>query len=159
MKKSREEKKYQYDTLMVQYKRVEDETRKSKREIEELSKEKSYIDNKIAELTLHIDNASRVLDKHISDKESLMVNENLKKLELNRLRDTLQKRADDVLNLNKERIRLETGMKDRFSEINIHQELLKTQLRSWNEELATVSAELNERMGKVDKLKNRFVFL
>lgn len=86
-----------------------------------------------------------------------MVNENLKKLELIKLRDLLDKRADEVLNLNKERIKLETGMKDRFSEIDIHQDLLKTQLRSWSEELQTVSAELKERMSKVEKLKKRLV--
>lgn len=155
LKKVKEEKRAQFDTLLNQYKRVEDETRKSKREIEELNKEKDYIGSKIAELTLHIDTAQRLLEKSTVQKEELMVNENLKKLELNRLKDMLEKRADEVLNLNKERIKLESGMKERFSEINIHQDLLKTQLRSWNDELQTVSSELKDRMAKVEKLKKR----
>jgi hypothetical protein len=155
LKKVKEEKRAQFDTLLNQYKRVEDESRKSKREIEELNKEKDYIGSKIAELTLHIDTAQRLLEKSTVQKEELMVNENLKKLELNRLKDMLEKRADEVLNLNKERIKLESGMKERFSEINIHQDLLKTQLRSWNEELQTVSTELKDRMAKVEKLKKR----
>ena len=86
-----------------------------------------------------------------------MVNENLKKLELNKFKDVLERRADDVLNLNKERIKLDSGMKERFSEINIHQDLLKTQLRDWLNELQMVSSELKERMAKVDKLKKRYV--
>jgi len=155
LKKVKEEKRAQFDTLLNQYKRVEDETRKSKREIEDLNKEKDYIGSKIAELTLHIDTAQRLLEKSTVQKEELMVNENLKKLELNRLKDMLEKRADEVLNLNKERIKLESGMKERFSEINIHQDLLKTQLRSWNDELQTVSSELKDRMAKVEKLKKR----
>lgn len=159
LKKVKEEKKYQYDTLMAQYKRVEEDTRKSKREIDELNKEKLYIDTKTAELSLHIDTAQRLLEKIIVQKEDLMVNENLKKLELNKLRDVLDKRADEVLNLNKERIKLESGMKERFAEINIHQDLLKTQLKSWNEELQTVSTELKERMSKVDKQKKRYEIL
>jgi chromosome segregation ATPase len=85
-----------------------------------------------------------------------MVTENLKKLELKKLRDSLDKKADEVLGLNKERIKLESGMKERFSEIDIHQDLLKTQLRSWLEELQTVSSELKSRMDKVEKLKKRY---
>lgn len=156
LKKIKEEKKNQFDTLMNQYKRVEDETRKSKREIEDLTKEKTYIDSKIAELTLHIDTAQRLLEKTKVQKEELMVNENLKKLELKKFEETLDKRADEVLNLNKERIKLEAGMKERFGEINIHHDLLKTQLRSWGEELQVVTTELKERMAKVEKLKKRY---
>jgi hypothetical protein len=85
-----------------------------------------------------------------------MVNENLKKLELKKLREILEKEADHVLDLNNDRIKLETGMKERHSEIGIHQDLLKAQLRAWNEELQTVSAELKERMSKVEKLKKRY---
>ena len=70
-----------------------------------------------------------------------MVNENLKKLELNKFKEVLERKADDVLNLNKERIKLDSGMKERFSEIGIHQDLLKTQLRSWNDELQVVVAQ------------------
>ncbi len=156
LKRAKAEKKDQFDMLMGQYKRVEDETRKSKRGIEELNKNKAYIDSKIAELTLHIDTAQRLLDKIVVGKSDLMVNENLKKLELKKLRTALDKEADQVLALNNEQIKLETGMKERHSEIGIHQDLLKAQLRSWNEELMTVSGELKERMSKVDKLKKRF---
>ena len=68
LRKVKEEKKDQFDTLMVQYKRVEDEIRKAKREIEELAKEKTYTDSKIAELTLHIDTAQRLVEKIINQK-------------------------------------------------------------------------------------------
>lgn len=68
LKRSKTEKKDQYDLLMVQYKRVEDETRKSKRGIDEINKEKTYIDSKIAELKLHIDTAQRLLDKIVVNK-------------------------------------------------------------------------------------------
>lgn len=156
LKKIKGEKKDQYDLLMVQYKRVEDETRKSKRGIDELNKDKTYIDSKIAELSLHIDTAQRLLEKITIQKSDLMVNENIKKLELKKQRVALEKEADQVLDLNNEQIKLETGMKERHSEIGIHQDLLKAQLRSWNEELQTVSSELKERMSKVDKLKKRY---
>ena len=74
LKRSKLEKKDQYDFLMVQYKRVEDETRKLKRGIDEINKEKTYIDSKIAELTLHIDTAQRLLDKIVVNKSVRSIN-------------------------------------------------------------------------------------
>ncbi len=156
LKATKQEKMIQYDTLMTQYKRVQDETRKTKAQIEELNKNRVYVDTKLSELTLTIDNSEKLLEKTINQKEEIMVNENLKKLELIKLRDLLDKRADDVLNLNKERIKLESGMKERFTEIDIHQDLLNTQLRSWNDELQTVSRELKQRMAKVEQLKKKY---
>jgi UDP-glucose:O-linked fucose beta-1,3-glucosyltransferase len=156
LKKSKEERIIQRDTLQNQYKRVEEEKRKTSREIEDLNKQRAAIDTKLAELTLWIDTAQKLLDKSIGQKQDIMVNENLKKLELNKLRDLLDKRADDVLALNKERIKLESGMKERFAEIELHQELLRTQLRAWTDELQTVSYELKERAAKVEKLHKRY---
>lgn len=68
LKKIKEEKRNQFDTLLVQFKRVEDETRKSKREIDEIGREKNYIDSKIAELNLHIETANRLLDNIVRQK-------------------------------------------------------------------------------------------
>jgi hypothetical protein len=67
-------------------------------------------------------------------------------------KEILEREADSVLDLNNNRIKLETGMKERHSEIGIHQDLLKAQLRAWNEELQTVSSELKERMSKVERM-------
>ena len=49
-------------------------------------------------------------------------------------------------------------MKERRGEINIHQDLLKTQLKSWEEEVNTISAELQERIAKIEKLKKRYSY-
>jgi predicted nucleic acid-binding Zn-ribbon protein len=69
LKKVKEEKMSQYETLVSQNNRVQEEIRKSKRDIEILNKEKTQIDSKIAELTLHIKNAENLLEKIISEKE------------------------------------------------------------------------------------------
>jgi coiled-coil domain-containing protein 39 len=84
-----------------------------------------------------------------------MVDENLKKLEVKKFKELLESKADQVLELNKRRIELEAAMKERRIEIGIHQEMLKTQLRSSNDELQVVSSEFKERIAKVDKLKKR----
>ena len=58
-----------------------------------------------------------------------MVNENLKKLEIKKLREVLEREADQVLDLNKNRVKLDTGMRERLAEIDIHQDLLRTQVK------------------------------
>ena len=69
LKVVKEEKEKQYDILNAQFKRVEDDTRKYKREIEDLNKDKNSLSSKIAELTLHIDTAQRLFKKTVSKKE------------------------------------------------------------------------------------------
>ena len=84
-----------------------------------------------------------------------MVEENLMKLKIKELKECLEGKADEVLDLNKNRIKLEMAMKERRGQITIHQDLLKTQIRAYEEEVNTITAELNERTAKIGKLKNR----
>jgi hypothetical protein len=69
LKEVKEEKENQYEILLTQFKRVEDETRKTKREMDDLIKEKNYMGSKIAELTLHIDTAQHLLKRLTTEKE------------------------------------------------------------------------------------------
>ena len=48
-------------------------------------------------------------------------------------------------------------MKERDAEITIHKEMLNAQVRAVNEERQQISAELHERISKIDKLRKRFV--
>ena len=84
-----------------------------------------------------------------------MVEENILKLEIKRLRDLLNSRSDNVLSLEKRRLQLDTAMKERQHEINIHKEMLTAQLRAADDERQTISAELHERIAKIDKLHKR----
>jgi len=64
----------------------------------------------------------------------MMVEENLLKLEIKRLRDQLVNRASKVLSLEDRRLLLETAMKERRQEIQIHTDMLKAQVKSSEEE-------------------------
>ena len=158
LKASREERTTQLQTLLSQYKRVEDETRKSKRVLADLTRDETYIGTKLAELKLHNTTAKGVVTRLTREKEDLMVNENIMKLDLNKFRRDLDARADEVLSLEKERLKLETGMTEKFIDIDDHQKLLTTQLRASQEEVQNVSSEFKERLAKVEKLKKRFTF-
>lgn len=50
------------------------------------------------------------------------------------------------------------AMKERHQEINIHKDMLNAQVRAVNEERQQISAELHERISKIDKLRKRWVF-
>ena len=87
--------------------------------------------------------------------QELMVEENILKLEIKRLRDILNSKADEVLSLEKRKLQLHTAMKERTQEVNIHTEMLTAQYRAAETERMQISAELHERIAKIDKLRKR----
>jgi len=86
-----------------------------------------------------------------------MVEDNVIKLELKRVRDALYKTADGVVGLEKEKIQMETAMRERREEIRIHVEMLRHQMKASDTERHGVNAELHDRLGRIDKLKKRSV--
>ena len=59
-----------------------------------------------------------------------MVDRNLLKLQVRKLRDTLFSRADEVFSLEKRKLELNTAMTERSKEISIFKEILEAQIRS-----------------------------
>ena len=54
-----------------------------------------------------------------------MVNENILKLEIRRMRKQLNRRADEVFTLEQQELQLKAAMEERMAEIAIHVELLR----------------------------------
>ena len=86
----------------------QDDIRRVSRELEKSGSEKNDLISKIEELDLYNDSSERELTKIIKGKQNLMVDQNVLKLELKRLRDMLNERADEVFSLEKRRLQLET---------------------------------------------------
>ena len=49
------------------------------------------------------------------------------------------------------------AMKERRQEITIHKDMLQAQFKAADEERQQISAELHERISKIDKLRKRYV--
>ncbi|XP_013067508.1 coiled-coil domain-containing protein 39-like [Biomphalaria glabrata] len=154
-----EDKIQTYNMLSTQLKRVQDDIRRSNRLLDATKVEKEDLAVKIVELNLFNDNSEGELKKVTKNKQNSMVEENLLKLEIKKLRDILNSRADDVLSLEKRKLQLDTAMKERHEEIKIHKEMLTAQIKVTDEERQQISAELHERISKIDKLKKRYEIL
>jgi len=88
-----------------------------------------------------------------------MVEDNVIKLELKQVRDALYKSSDGVVSLEKERMQMETAMKERREEIRIHVEMLRQQIKAADAERHTINGELLERIAAINRIKKRSVFL
>ena len=80
-----------------------------------------------------------------------MVEENMVKLALRRLRDLLYSRADGVLSREKRRLQLQTAMREREEEIRVHRQMLAKEVKiaqqerqelRWEQERFTLSDAL-----------------
>ena len=145
--------------LTTQLKRLQDDIRRQKRDMEKIGGEKSGLTSKIEELELHNDISQKELKSTITKKQNSMVEDSILKLEVKRLRDLLNEKADNVLSLEKKNLELTTAMKERKQEIGIHKDMLFSQIKAAEEERRTVSAELHQRMAKIDKLRKRYEIL
>ncbi|XP_064615155.1 coiled-coil domain-containing protein 39-like [Liolophura sinensis] len=154
-----EQKNTTHALLTAQLKRLQDDTRRVARELEKSGAEKADLTSKIEELDLYTENSEKELRRTVAKKQDMMVDENILKLELKRLRQILYSKSDEVLTMEKRKLQLETAMKERRQEISIHREMLTAQIRAGDDERQQISAELHERISKIDKLRKRYEIL
>ena len=68
-----------------------------RRSNERSAAEHQTLTEKLWDINLFIDNTEQQIKKSTGDKQNLMVDENILKLEIRRLRNILNQRADDVM--------------------------------------------------------------
>ncbi|TPX65201.1 hypothetical protein SpCBS45565_g05309 [Spizellomyces sp. 'palustris'] len=145
-----------WNLLNAQLKKSQDDVRASQRNLETLEKEKTNVKQNIDELNLYNESASKQLAGKIREKEDLMVEENILRLELRKLRGFLNARADQVFTLGTRQVHLQLALEERTKEISIHKDMLKLALKNAEEERHSAAAELRDRVSKVEKLKRRY---
>ncbi|NXP46622.1 CCD39 protein, partial [Heliornis fulica] len=159
LKKTLEEKKNTYDVLHVQYKKLESDVHVIKKEMDKTGEETSSMTIKINELNLFNERSDQELKKAKAIKQEMMVEDNLLKLELNRLKDTLCNKTEKVLTLEKQKLELKQAIAERTEEIKIHKAMLDSQIRLVDQERQRISAEFQDRLNKIDRLKCRYEIL
>lgn len=82
------------------------------------------------------------LDKILKDKEKTLVQHDCMKLEIKKLRDTVNVEADRVYGLENRKYQLEMSMEEREKEIQVHKDILVSELKAAEEERHKVAVEL-----------------
>nr|XP_019592906.1 PREDICTED: coiled-coil domain-containing protein 39 [Rhinolophus sinicus] len=159
LKKTLEEKKSTLVILETEIKKLNNDLYFIKKSNRKNCDEKQSLMTKINELNLFTDRAEKELNKVKAFKQDLMIEDNLLKLEVKRTRDMLHSKAEEVLSLEKRKQQLHTAMEERTEEIKVHKTMLASQIRYVDQERQNISAELHERLSKIDKLKNRYEIL
>ncbi|XP_042315962.1 coiled-coil domain-containing protein 39 isoform X2 [Sceloporus undulatus] len=156
LSKIADEKTQAYSTLQAQQKKLQNDIHFIMLAMNKTGEEMAGLTTRVDELNLFTDKSEKLLKKAKADKQDLMIEDNLLKLELKRVRDTLYSKAEKVLSLEKQKQQLKAAMEQRIAEIKVHKAMIETQIRVVEQERQTLSFEFHERLSKIEKLKGRY---
>merc|ERR1711990_1144510 len=92
----------------------------------------------------------------VKDKEESLMQHDILRLEVKRLRQQLNTKSENLYSLENRKQQLHISMEEREKEIEVHQEVPKAQLRSQEEERHKTAIELAERKQKIYNLKMKY---
>ncbi|XP_015727091.1 coiled-coil domain-containing protein 39 [Coturnix japonica] len=159
LKKALEEKKSAYDSLNAQHKKLQNDVHFIKRAMDKTGEEANGLKMKIEELNLFNEKSDQELKKAKAIKQEMMIEDNLLKLESKRLQDALCHKAEKVLTLEKQKLELKKAIAERTEEIKVHKAMLDSQIRLVDQDRQRISAEFQDRLNKIDKLRCRYEIL
>jgi chromosome segregation ATPase len=148
--------KEQKKMLVAQCRKLNLELRAALRKKEVASKAALDLKNAINELESENESLGQTLDSLARKKEDQMVNNDVMRLEVKRLRDLLNNKTDKVFSLENRKQQLALSMEERKHEINVHQNVQRAQLRAAEEERHRVTIELGGRRQAVEKLRDKY---
>ncbi len=146
----------QLNMLTTSNKQLEDERRNIERNINKVKDGKTILETQIQELKLENEMATGDLDKIQGVKEKTLVQHDIMKLEIKKLRDTVNVEADRVFGLENRKYQLEMSMEEREKEIQVHKDILVSEQKAAEEERHKVAVELQLRKNKVKNLRIKY---
>jgi coiled-coil domain-containing protein 39 len=149
----------EHDALVASTRRAEEDLEAARKRSKQLKRATSALSGEISELTLEAEYAAKDVRAAVSAKEDKMVAHDTLKLEVKKLRDLLDKKADQVFDLENRKAQLQLSMEERRHEVETHAELLRAQHKMLREDVHRATLEMRERSMKVGKLQTKFEVL
>ena len=126
------------------------------RQIRKVQDEKQNLEVQIQELELENEMSTADLEKIRKRKEGTLVQHDIMKLEIKNLRDNVNEEADRVFGLENRKYQLEMSMEEREKEIQVHKDILVSELKAAEEERHKVAVELQKRKNKTKNLRIKY---
>lgn len=142
-----------------EHKRVLGEVKLLRQRIMDKDKEKARLEEKVVELTLEVESHEHEMKELSKKKEDVLVQHDVLKLNINRLRQLLRGRADEVSGLENRKFQLEITLLEKESQVKAHLDILAAEFKNIDESRRKLALEMNERRMQIEKLKNKFDIL
>jgi len=137
-------------------KQLIDELRTLDRNIVKVKDERFNLETQIREFELENEMAVSDLEKIKRRKEETLVQHDIMKLEIKKLKYTVNVESDKVFSLENRKYQLEMSMEEREKEIQVHKDILVSELKAAEEERHKVAKELQKRKVKVKNLHVKY---
>mmetsp|Transcript_7374 Transcript_7374/g.18510 ORF Transcript_7374/g.18510 Transcript_7374/m.18510 type:complete len:897 (+) Transcript_7374:100-2790(+) len=154
--KQLEEQKSLHGILLAQIKRQDAELKNAHRTLDSVKKENESMKSTMEELELQNTIMNRTVANTVKDKEEALMQHDILRLEVKRLRQNLNSKSENLYSLENRKQQLRISMEEREKEIEVHTEVLRTQLRGAEEEKHKAAIELAERKQKIYNLKSKY---
>eukprot|EP00762_Andalucia_godoyi_P008001 ANDGO_03521.mRNA.1 Coiled-coil domain-containing protein 39 len=146
-------------TVNDQLKKVGDEVRRTGRLLVDKTAEEKRLEEKINELNLENENEQLEIRASLKNKESLMVQHDLLKLQVKKVRDQLNARKDELMGLENRKEQFRLLILERVEEVSLQRESLRAELKCISDEKHKLLLEMKDRQMQVDKLRTKFDML
>eukprot|EP00929_Paragymnodinium_shiwhaense_P117399 TRINITY_DN8793_c0_g1_i16.p1 TRINITY_DN8793_c0_g1~~TRINITY_DN8793_c0_g1_i16.p1 ORF type:complete len:894 (-),score=357.54 TRINITY_DN8793_c0_g1_i16:416-3097(-) len=153
---NKKEQKSLHAILTAQIKRQDAELKHAKRGLTDIHKETTNMKSTMEELELQNTIVNRTVSQTVKEKEEALMQHDILRLELKRLRQNLNTKSETLYSLENRKQQLQISMEEREKEVEVHTDVLKTQLRAAEDERHKAAIELAERKQKIYNLKMKY---
>jgi len=156
LEKQLEEQKSHHTIISTQIKRQDAELKHAGRNLANIRRDNESMKATMEELELQNTIMNRAVQATVKDKEESLMQHDILRLEVKRLRQDLNSKSESLCSLENRKQQLRISMEEREKEIEVHTEVLKAQLRSAEAEKHKAAIELAERKQKIYTLKSKY---
>ncbi|XP_071451866.1 coiled-coil domain-containing protein 39-like [Hetaerina americana] len=142
--------------LTCQKTKLDDEERRLRISLESHRQELERIESSKAEEKVAVRLNTKWLEKHRSENQSLLVDENILRLKTSKAEGQLVREGERVFSLKKECLEMDTALKERRLEIGIEREVLEAKKRAISDEVSLLKQEVKHMQAKVGQLQKRY---